>query len=105
MIGFVLWGQKQFFKRLEEVATEAYLGLGYRVVVAIGSGENPIWLYWLNRSENSLLGFYRNLAKQKWRKLIAEESGGLAFERGLSKILICASDRNGTVLLFDSQAE
>ena len=105
MIGFVLWGQKQFFQRLEEVGTEAYLGLDYRVVVAIGAGENPIWLYWLNRSENSLLGFYRNLAKQKWRKLIAEESGGLAIERGMSKILICASGRNVAFLLFDSQAE
>jgi len=58
MIGSVLWGQKQFFQRLEEVGTEAYLGLGYRVVVAIGAGGNPIWLYWLNRSENSLLGLY-----------------------------------------------
>ena len=105
VIGFVLWGQKQSFQRLEELGFEAYQGLGHSFGVATGAGDSSTWLYSLSSSEDALLDFYRNPAKHKGWKLIAEESGGLTFERGNSKMLIRVSDGNVAFLLFDSQKE
>jgi len=94
-----LWYQAGAETRLEQIGFTRYPGVVSSSGLAVGLGENPVWVFTVEGDAERALDFYRRAENRRGWALVSEGASLLLFERE-GRLLAVSADPDSLIIMM-----